>query len=181
MAVLECGSAFAGSDATQILNGVHNLAAANGNQKDIASHTHILMSRRGHAQLHHHRLRDRVEHHVTRQRLTDRPFLGLARRHAAIVLLGQAWRAATGTVLLAVIFANDHALLIAKIGAHPDVLRRRLGLLAIVLTRVLSAPVVPVKAALPHAWRQTQVRSPPGRRSAYWRLWRSAVPQLPSR
>ncbi len=149
MAMLEGGSAFAGSDATPILNGVHTPAAASGDQQDVARNADIFVPGGRRAQLNHHRLRDRVEHHVTRQRLTDRPFPGLARRHAAIVLFGQAWRAATGLVLLAVILADDYALLIAKIGAHPDVLRRRLGLLAIVLTRVLSAPVAPLKAALP--------------------------------
>ena len=129
--------ALAGSDAAQILDGVHNHAAANGDQQDIAGDAHIFVFRGRGAQLSHHGLRNRVRHHIARQRLTDGPFFSLPWRHAAVVLFGKTWRAAAGIELLTVILADNHALPIAKIAAHPDILCRLLGLLTILFARIV--------------------------------------------
>ena len=121
--------ALAGSDAAQILDGATIMLLPVAIKRiSLATRTY-LCTEGGGAKLNHHRLRERVKHHIPRQQLTSGPFFCLPWRHAAVVLFGKTWRAAAVTVLLAVILADNHVLLIAKIAAHPDILCRLLGLL----------------------------------------------------
>src|SRR5262249_1886100 len=101
--------------------------------------------------------RQRVVDHVGRQRLADRPpLVGLARRHAAIVLLRQARWAVTGGIVVAIVVVDRVAIAIGDgdVGRALSLsLAARLTLalsltLTLSLARWTAALVGPVAVAL---------------------------------
>src|SRR5690606_14076094 len=107
------------SPAVQVLERIDHHARTDRNQQDVGGDAHVAVTFGRHAEAQDDVAGRVVIAHVARQRVANSPLLGLARRHAAVVLLRESRRAVSGLVAFAVIAANDLAMALGEVGAGP--------------------------------------------------------------
>src|SRR5690606_4408802 len=146
------------SPAVQVLERIDHHARTDRNQQDVGGDAHVAVTFGRHAEAQDDVAGRVVIAHVARQRVANSPLLGLARRHAAVVLLRESRRAVSGAVAFAVIAANDLAMALGEVGAGPWSAVASIAVVVVTIAVVaLVAIAIAVTVAIPVAIVATRV------------------------
>lgn len=107
---------------SQIPNCIHDHPGSYCDQQNISRHAHVTVPSQWRPELHENCRRQVIVDYVTWQWPTYRPFPRMSGRYAAIVFLGEAWRAVSGEKLIKIVVMDDGSVPVSKIRVPPPVI-----------------------------------------------------------